>query len=427
MGSLCFHFGYVFLSLRRSFAPETIAFMKKLLSLLLILCTVTVSAQKLSTFDKTDPKNQDTTNSAFGKGIIHKYGEDSTWYAKVSFRFQTQFQSVLSDIDNIDKENYADRFRVRRARIKGSGWATKGRKLGYKFEYDVHNGFVLDAVVKWNFAKNWEIWFGQTKLPGNIERVISSQKLQFVDRSLLNSRFTLDRDAGVQLRNKHTVGDNFVIKEKFAFSQGEGLNATTFSNSHGYTARLELFPFGTFDEYVSSDLKYTQTGKLMVAATYDYNADAARARGQLGSTILFGTEDLQTLFVDVHYKLKGWSYMLEYVNKTTTTGIPVTNGVFDAAGNLTAVNETYFTGDAINMTLGKLVCRKSGHPWEVALRYTEVNPEAITQNPTEQQYGLAVSKYIVGHNLKVQSDINILQVEGRPDQAMFRLQTEFNF
>ena len=43
---------------------------------------------------------------------------------------------------------------------------------------------ILDAVVKWGFAPGWELWAGQTKLPGNIERVISSANLQFVDQKL---------------------------------------------------------------------------------------------------------------------------------------------------------------------------------------------------------------------------------------------------
>ena len=37
----------------------------------------------------------------------------------------------------------------------------------------------------WNFYENFELWAGQTKLPGNIERVISSGNLQQVDRSLI--------------------------------------------------------------------------------------------------------------------------------------------------------------------------------------------------------------------------------------------------
>ena len=61
---------------------------------------------------------------------------------------------------------------------------------------------ILDAVIKWEFAKNTTLWFGQTKLPGNRERLVSSQKLQFVDRSLLNSKYNLDRDIGIQLHHK---------------------------------------------------------------------------------------------------------------------------------------------------------------------------------------------------------------------------------
>ena len=97
------------------------------------------------------------------------------------------------------------------AKIKGSGFAFSP-KVQYKFEYDVANGQVLDAVIKWNFTGNWTVWFGQTKLPGNIERVFSSQKLQLVDRSLLNSRFTLDRDAGFQLRHHFKLGKSFLVR-----------------------------------------------------------------------------------------------------------------------------------------------------------------------------------------------------------------------
>ena len=130
---------------------------------------------------------QDITNNPFGKGIINVISKDSSWSSKVAFRFQTRFDGTYNFADS----TYTDRAYVRRARIKGNGYAFSPR-LKYKFEYDVHNGFVLDAVIKWNFVGNWSVWFGQTKLPGNIERVFSSQKLQLVDRSLLNSKFNLN-------------------------------------------------------------------------------------------------------------------------------------------------------------------------------------------------------------------------------------------
>ena len=104
-------------------------------------------------------------------------------------------------------------FMIRRARLKFGGFILT-KKLKYKFELgqssrDVGTfainpetknapGFVFDAVLKWNFYKGFELWVGQTKLPGNRERVISSANLQMVDRSLLNSKFNIDRDMGFQ-------------------------------------------------------------------------------------------------------------------------------------------------------------------------------------------------------------------------------------
>ena len=127
--------------------------------------------------------SQDVTNNRFGKGLINVMSQDSSWSTKVAFRFQTQYEGSYDFNDS----SFSDRAYVRRARIKGSGHAFSPR-LTYKFEYDVANGYVLDAVIKWNFVGNWTVWFGQTKLPSNIERVFSSQKLQLVDRSLLNSK-----------------------------------------------------------------------------------------------------------------------------------------------------------------------------------------------------------------------------------------------
>jgi hypothetical protein len=46
-------------------------------------------------------------------------------------------------------------------------------------------------------TKNWTIGFGQTKLPGNNQRVVSSGSLEFTDRTINNSRFNIDRDFGV--------------------------------------------------------------------------------------------------------------------------------------------------------------------------------------------------------------------------------------
>ncbi len=354
--------------------------------------------------------SQDITNNPFGKGLINVIASDSSWSAKVDFRFQTRYDGTYDFGDS----SFSDKAYLRRARIKGNG-NIFSPKVKYKFEYDVANGFVLDAVLKWNFSGNWTLWFGQTKLPGNIERVFSSQKLQLVDRSLLNSRFTLDRDAGIQLRHHFKLGKTFVIREKFALSQGEGLNRKSSSSGNGYTARLELLPFGKFTkkgDYFASDLKREKKPKLMLSLTYDYNDNAVRTGGQMGQDIAGTTRDLQNIQADVHFKYSGISFFGEYANRKTLDGSPVNE-----------LNEVYYTGSAINLQAGYLFKNN----WELAGRYTQVNPERVTGYNDVKQYTIGFSKYVVGHNLKIQGDIGITQEVNQDDVLLIRLQTEFNF
>lgn len=49
-------------------------------------------------------------------------------------------------------------------------------------------------------------------------------------------------------------------------------------------------------------------------------------------------------------------------------------------------------------------------------------------NSMESQYTLGLSKYIVGHKLKVQTDVNYNKFDGgRPDGLMYRLQFDIHF
>ena len=144
-------------------------------------------------------------------------------------------------IEDGSLNNPESNFSVRRARLKFNGFAFSP-KLKYKIELGLSNRdisgaseftsnaprYILDAVVKWNFHENFELWFGQTKLPGNRERVISSGNLQQVDRSLLNSRFNIDRDLGIQLRHYFNLSERFVIKEAFSFARLNSTSPTIF-------------------------------------------------------------------------------------------------------------------------------------------------------------------------------------------------------
>ena len=56
-----------------------------------------------------------------------------------------------------------------------------------------------------------------------IKNVFIPTKAQFVDRSLVNARFNLDRDVGVQIYHMGNIG-NIKLKEAFAISLSNGRN-----------------------------------------------------------------------------------------------------------------------------------------------------------------------------------------------------------
>ncbi|WP_339874311.1 porin [Olleya marilimosa] len=400
--------------------------MKLILSIALLLClTLSAYAQEIS-------------DTSFGKGLINFTAKDSSFSIKFAPRFQVR--SISSwDHDGSQYTSPEHNFIVRRARLKFDGFAYSP-KLKYKIELGLSNRdlsganqfnrntprYILDAVIMWQFADNWELWAGQTKLPGNIERVVSSANLQLIDRSLLNSRFNIDRDLGIQLRHTSKLGDNFLMREKLAISQGEGRNVSE-GNEGGlqYTARVEFLPFGKFQskgDYVQSDLKREAKPKLMLGFTYNFNENAVRERSGLGNYMfksdgsLYET-NVSTIFADAMFKYKGFSFMGEYANRNADQPIAV-----DTDG-LTPTGDVVLTGNALNLQAGYLF--KSNY--EIAARYTTVTYDAITGNLPTDQYTLGGSKYIVGHKLKVQTDLSYTTVSGDQDNITFRLGFDLHF
>ncbi len=379
---------------------------------------------------------QVTNAPKFGKGLFNLVGQDSTWTMKVATRMQ-----FLAIANFEDGESTESNFLVRRARLKFDGFAFSP-KLKYKLELGLSNrdisipsdnpGFVsnapryiLDAVVKYNFAKNLELWFGQTKLPGNRERVISSANLQQVDRSLLNSRFNIDRDLGIQLRHKWNLSDNFVVKEIFSIAQGEGRNITKGNlGGHQYTSRVEFLPMGNFTskgDYIGSDLKREEKPKLAIGVTYDHNNNAVKNRSNQGSYMEtdngFYETNINTWFIDFMLKHKGFSLMGEYADRNA-------DDPFAKNSDGTLTGDEVQVGKGLNLQAGYLLASN----WEVSGRFTNIElNKNITGKVPENQYTLGLSRYIVGHKLKVQTDLSLLQKDGSNDNWMYRLQFDIHF
>ena len=381
---------------------------------------------------------QEISDTKFGNGMINFIAKDSSFSVKFAPRVQSRYQSEWSyngeDYDPVDIN-----FSVRRARLKFGGFAFSP-KLKYKIELGLSNRdisganvynrntprYILDAVVMWNFHENFELWAGQTKLPGNIERVVSSANLQLIDRSLLNSKFNIDRDVGIQLRHKLRLGGNWIIKEKFSISQGEGRNITE-GNIGGlqYTSRLELLPFGEFSskgDYFQGDLKREKSIKAMFGFTYDINENAVKSRSNMGSYLiqssggLFET-DITTIFLDGVIKYNGFALTGEYANRDADQ-----IEALEEDGR-TKTGAVVGAGSASNIQ-GSYLFKNN---FEITARYTNINFKEITRLSDLKQITFGVSKYVVGHSLKIQADISLLNANGIKDNVLFRTGFDLHF
>lgn len=402
--------------------------MLKAKQLTLILCVI------FSSFLKA----QEVSDTKFGKGMINFIAKDSSFSVKFAPRIQSRYQGQW-DYDGEEYDEANLNFIVRRARLKFGGFAFTP-KLKYKMELGLSNRdisgasiynrntprYILDAVIMWNFHENFELWAGQTKLPGNIERVVSSANLQLIDRSLLNSKFNIDRDMGVQLRHKTKWGGNFITREKFSISQGEGRNITV-GNLGGlqYTSRLELLPFGEFSskgDYSQGDLKREKSIKAMFGFTYDINNNAVKNRSNMGSYMtqsnggLFET-DISTIFIDGVIKYNGFALTGEYASRNADT-----IEALEADGR-TKTGAVVGAGSAINFQ-GSYLLKNN---LEMTLRYTNVDFKEVTRLSDLQQITYGISKYVVGHSLKIQADLTFSQSDATRDYVLFRTGFDLHF
>ena len=389
---------------------------------------------------------QNKVLNSFGKGFVNIISQDSSFSMKLGLRVQTLYTGSWNINDTSGIDAGTSNFSIRRARIKLDGFVFTP-KLEYKIEIGLSNrdigkvdersGYapkmILDAIVKWNFYKNFTLWAGQTKLPGNRERVLSSANMQMVDRSLLNSEFNIDRDIGFQLRHDFTIGKQFLVREIIAFSQGEGRsNIQNNLGGYQYTGRLEFLPMGEFaggGDYVGGDLKREAKPKLAIGVSYDLNNNAVKDRSNQGNYMTYDLDkngdidgyfktNISTIFADLMFNYKGFSLMSEYAYrdaKQRDFSIMNDDSTFSTA--------SVRTGSAFNVQAG-YVFKKN---WEIAARYTQVAP-TVKGKPQYEQYTLGVSKYIVGHKLKVQADFGYMITNNSPDRNLLcRLQLDLHF
>jgi hypothetical protein len=327
--------------------------------------------------------------------------KDSLFLLNLRFRIQNRAGVFTNDVDDFSISEVEAR--VRRLRLRLDGFLMN-QKIGYYIQLSFSRAdqdleisniaqTLRDAMIYYTFNKNFYIGFGQSKLPGNRQRVVSSGNLQMPDRSFVNQRMTLDRDFGLFTYSSFSIKKS-VINLKSALSTGDGRNALAINNGIAHTHRVEWLPFGKFKDngdYSEGDIAYETSPKLSLATSYSMNFKAVRTGGQLGND-LFAERNIQTLIADMIFKYRGWALQSEFIQRNTPGQSSITtNGEF---------NRFVYVGKGLNTQVSKVFNRKT----ELALRYAFIEPdkEIAALDPARNSILAGITRYINGHRIKTQ-------------------------
>jgi phosphate-selective porin OprO/OprP len=345
---------------------------------------------------------------------IEAVQKDSLFSIRFQFRMQNRAGYMSRSDEDFTPESFE--FRVRRLRM-----VMRGFVINPKWTYYVQLSFsradmdwestslsstntspniVRDAMIFYEPIKTLKLGFGQTKLPGNRQRVVSSGNLQFADRSIVNATFTLDRDFGF-----FATWDQRYFRLKGALSSGEGRNSTKSDKGLNYTGRVEILPFGKFtgdNEDWEGDLAREKKPKMVLSAGYNYNVHAVRQGGTLGAD-LYNSVNMQNIHSDILFKYKGFALFDEICYRMATNPVTVSE---EDPSKIRAV----YTGFGNLVQLSYLFKNN----FEIAARYAFIQPDKqLYQNQTyislnekrQDHFHLGVTRYLYGHRLKVQGNL----------------------
>jgi len=382
--------------------------MKKTVLIVTLFVTISISAQITIEQNKND---NDVKLSAlpyysFGKGI-GMTSPDSLFQMNIRFRMQNR----VSYIEN-DGENGAYDGQVRRLRLRFDGYVGNPKFL-YAIQLSFAPGdvgevkegeninIIRDAVVFYRPNKNWNMSFGQTKLPGNRQRVNSSGGLQLTDRTINNAKFTIDRDFGFQVHNMNEFKDKFSYNLKTAISGGEGRNQTGKSDDGvAVTGKVELFPIGAFTKdgtYFEGDIIREKKPKVLLSGAFQQNNHAQRTQGQLGND-LFEKRTMKSVLLDAMFKYNGWAAMMSYMSRTTND-----NALTFNPDDITESNYV-FVGNGFDYQASYNT--KSNYEFIARYSIQNVGKDIETFTPNTREYSVGITRYIWEHSFKLQAELN---------------------
>ena len=368
-----------------------------------------------------------TKDFELGNGV--NFSSNDNYFFKLSGMIQPSFSFEANAYpSNLMTDNNVEYFfNSKRSFFSFSGYA-KEEKVSFLVLSDFSLSTpLLDAWIAYDFNRAIKITFGQKlSKSNNREMLIMEDMLQFTERSLLSSTYSLTgREFGLFLDFRHSI-NNFGVVPSFSLTSGDGRSSFG-SDSRDvdlggfkYSARVDLFPFGFFkegNENKISDVMFEDDLKFVLGLSLSYNDGASNSVGEgHGDFYLWNVinnpqmPDYSQLYVDFLCKFRGASFLAEYV----VTSASSLNQIYSdpLALNLLVpqeISEYLSLGSGFNSSVGYVF--ESGV--SIDFRYTDIIPEYATNSfsivKDNSMLSLSLSKYFVKDNFKLMTSFSQLK------------------
>ncbi len=369
---------------------------------------------------------------------------DGLFKTTLQWRFQGRW-TYPERSDPRDAGDFADHeessFELRRVRMKIGGHGYRPW-LQYYVEIDLQPGRDFDdssaaahtRLLDWRITLERYPWamlrLGQWKINYSRERVDSSGKQTFVERSIMNRVFTIDRQIGAMLYGRLNPGTPADVNYYAGVFSGGGRGLANNDDAHMmYMGRLQWNVFGRELKWRQSDTTfharpaasvsiggYTTIGTCTRWSSggcghLDGYADPSNDDVQPGR---FRVEGVQ---VGSAFKYRGFAWQHE----THWKQIKDAGNAAEREAWLTAGNETRPDGLARQTHLfgGYVQAGYFPHylipavpkPLEAAFRYAHVDPNLGTPSDRRREFTAGLNWFFAGHRNKLTLDASHLTLE----------------
>ncbi len=367
------------------------------------------------------------------------YTSDGLFSTKLVWRAQMRYthpnRSDPRSVANFTTREDVSNFELRRVRMKIGGHGYR-KWIKYYFEVDLQpsksvvatSGATEDPdklgdrarVIDWRITVQPidEIGFrvGQWKINYNRERVDSSGRQTFVERSIVNRIFTIDRQVGIMLQGrlfKETPAD---LRYYAGIFNGEGRATNNDDGELMYMGRIQWNFLGRDLKWRQSDVKYHEKPTAQIAFAAATNNGRCTRWSSSGCGNISGFANPGTV-PNVRFRRDQW--VQEFAMKYRGLAIQQEYHqmeIEDKLGSPTAPVTRKFQGmyAQIGYTNHGLV-PVVPEGLELAFRYAYVIEANAGATPLDrerrEEYTTAINWFLAGHNNKITVDYSYLTLK----------------